>query len=1025
MTKAAKVTIIILLSFLAVLIYTSSLFFSRDLPSADHGRLDLSSWDFDQDGIVKLNGEWECYDGQLLAPDAFSGTTVSKPSLTGYARLTASGWKDSKSVVLDPKGVRTYRLLVKIKPSEEPFGMTINNIRMSNKLYVNGSIKGSCGNPDERDRGYVPKNAAYNAYFGVTGDKIEILIQTANFDYPFRSNNSYTIILGNQKDIDFQRTGVAASELSCAALSFFFGVYYLYLFLTGGKKRGEFYSSTQFIFLGVLLLFTGQKLIYGIFPDMPFELFCKLQLLSLVGVSASTAVYTNFTEKRILSDFLLRAILFIFSVYAIIVIAANYEISSYLNGLIYAFICAIYLYISLKLWMAYHKMAQDTILRKEVLLYLLCTGCLFVAFFGNFLNNLTLISTRFAGMLGFSVFLFLSLIFLAFRFRINYENMVKMDKLKDEFIIQTSYELKAPLYSILNLSGRIFREYGEGSFSQENYIGNAVLTKNIVQRLLDIVDTVLDVALLRNGQLKIRTSPVDMKVCADLAVESAMDLMTDVKIEISSEITKSLFAMADESRVRQILWNLILNSMKSMERGTIWIRGRQERDKVFLSVEDNGCGIPKDKWEEIFQPYTTLKAAGIGLGLYVSRQLVYLMQGDLYVEWSEVNRGTRIVLCLPGAEAENEGKWKTLVKKIRPPEAQKQKLLKNPSQNRSKGAAQKAGNTVLVVDHELFNLNTAAYILEGAGCRVLAAQTGEEALQIMETQPPDLVILDVMLPKDSGISVCKKIRETYSLIEMPVLLSVVGTESRDISLGLAAGANDFIVKPFQAEEVKARTSNLIKLKEAMDEAVKSEMAFLHAQIKPHFLYNAINTMVSFCYTDSEKAAKLLTDFSKYLRLTFDVDYKRMMIPLSREIELIGAYVAIEQARFGDKVKICYDVDSELLNMEIPPLCIQPLVENAIKHGLCKKQAGGTVFVSVKKKESGFLMEVRDDGAGMTEEKLESLKRMGSGNDGVGFSNISKRMKKWRQAQIEIQSALGQGTAVTITVPLDTVGRGGS
>ena len=107
-----------------------------------------------------------------------------------------------------------------------------------------------------------------------------------------------------------------------------------------------------------------------------------------------------------------------------------------------------------------------------------------------------------------------------------------------------------------------------------------------------------------------------------------------------------------------------------------------------------------------------------------------------------------------------------------------------------------------------------------------------------------------------------------------------------------------------------------------EEAAKNELAFLQAQIKPHFLYNAINTMVSFCYTDSERAASLLINFSKYLRLVFDVDHKSMLVSLEREIELIKAYVAIEKARFGGQISIEYTIEPELLSMEIPSFCLQ-------------------------------------------------------------------------------------------------------
>ncbi|MEY8357207.1 histidine kinase [Lachnospiraceae bacterium 54-53] len=203
-----------------------------------------------------------------------------------------------------------------------------------------------------------------------------------------------------------------------------------------------------------------------------------------------------------------------------------------------------------------------------------------------------------------------------------------------------------------------------------------------------------------------------------------------------------------------------------------------------------------------------------------------------------------------------------------------------------------------------------------------------------------------------------------------------------------------------------------------EEATKNELAFLQAQIKPHFLYNSINTVVSFCYTDSERAANLLVNLSKYLRLVFDVDHKSMMVPLANELELIKAYVEIEKARFNEQISAEYKIEPALLSMKIPSFCIQPLVENAIKHGLCKKAGGGTVLISAIKDERSVIINVCDTGIGMSAERLEKLSNIESTSEGVGFFNVSRRIKSWKDAQLDIQSTKGEGTTVTITI-LDT------
>ncbi len=323
--------------------------------------------------------------------------------------------------------------------------------------------------------------------------------------------------------------------------------------------------------------------------------------------------------------------------------------------------------------------------------------------------------------------------------------------------------------------------------------------------------------------------------------------------------------------------------------------------------------------------------------------------------------------------------------------------------------------TILIVDDEIFNVQTALNIFYREGYNILTALSGEEALKKVEDNKVDLVLLDVMMPGISGIDVCRKIREKYSLIELPILISTLKDVNYDLFLGFEAGANDFITKPFEEREITARVRTLIQLKKFMEDALKNEMAFLQAQIKPHFLYNTISTIISFCYTDGEKAAQLLTDFSRYLRLNFDIDNKMMLVPLRHELEMVDAYIKIGKARFGDKVHIEYDVEHQIMGEKVPVLCIQPLVENAVKHGLLGKREGGTVYVSASKEKNTIHISVKDNGIGMNDEKLEELRNSEVYNNGVGFSNISRRIRKLQKRDIDIHSIEGKGTIVDMFV----------
>lgn len=215
-------------------------------------------------------------------------------------------------------------------------------------------------------------------------------------------------------------------------------------------------------------------------------------------------------------------------------------------------------------------------------------------------------------------------------------------------------------------------------------------------------------------------------------------------------------------------------------------------------------------------------------------------------------------------------------------------------------------------------------------------------------------------------------------------------------------------------------NNIAAVISSHEEVTKNELAFLQSQIKPHFLYNALNTIVSFGYRDREMAEKLLVNLSKYLRLVFDVNPKSLMVPLEREIELIKNYVEIENARFGELIHVEFDINPTLRKMEVLSFCLQPLVENAIKHGLCKKEAGGTVCISARRTQTGMVLEVRDTGIGMSAETLCHLKNSEFLNEGVGFVNVKKRISSWKDAHLDVQSIEGVGTSVKIDVSSDSI-----
>lgn len=196
---------------------------------------------------------------------------------------------------------------------------------------------------------------------------------------------------------------------------------------------------------------------------------------------------------------------------------------------------------------------------------------------------------------------------------------------------------------------------------------------------------------------------------------------------------------------------------------------------------------------------------------------------------------------------------------------------------------------------------------------------------------------------------------------------------------------------------------------------QAEISALQAQIQPHFLYNTLNIIIALCRTNPKKAAEILEELSDYLQSKFRFSL-RELIPLEQELELIKTYLAIEQVRFGKRLRVDFCIEKNS-NPHIPPLILQPLVENAVKHGVCTNREGGTVLISVKQTEKETIIVINDDGVGMPSDKIQMLLNDKKAQEaGSGIQNINKRLKRHYGDGLEIQSDISQGTTVTVKIP---------
>jgi LytS/YehU family sensor histidine kinase len=208
------------------------------------------------------------------------------------------------------------------------------------------------------------------------------------------------------------------------------------------------------------------------------------------------------------------------------------------------------------------------------------------------------------------------------------------------------------------------------------------------------------------------------------------------------------------------------------------------------------------------------------------------------------------------------------------------------------------------------------------------------------------------------------------------------------------------------QESRARAVKTANLEARLAEA---RLKTLEAELHPHFLFNTLHAISTLLHTDPEAADRMISRLSDLLRLTFDRS-GAAEIPLKEELEYLQKYLQIEQIRFQDRLSMKFDIDPETLDIEVPRLILQPLVENAIKHGISPRSGAGLVQVSAKREDQTIWIEVRDNGVGLSSNALARF------NSGVGLSNTRARLDCLYGQAHRLEFTDREGLSVRMVIP---------
>ena len=356
------------------------------------------------------------------------------------------------------------------------------------------------------------------------------------------------------------------------------------------------------------------------------------------------------------------------------------------------------------------------------------------------------------------------------------EEIEKLSKIKSEFLANMSHEIRTPLNAILGFI-KIMKEEDDGKF--EKYLN---IIDSSSQTLLTIINDILDLSKIESGKMKIEKinfSSEELYHTIELFEEKADEKNIDYKVKF---INIPEYLYSDVHRLKQILSNLISNAIKfTPENKKIEIVLEYNDNKLYVNVKDEGIGIPQDKLENIFKPFsqadnsTTRKYGGTGLGLTISHKLVEMLGGELKVK-SKVGKGSEFYFTIPIK------KGKKLETKI------------SNNHNIPKGIQ------LLIVEDNIANQMFMKVILNKLNINFDIANNGLEAIDKYKSNKYDLILMDVNMPIMNGIEATKEIRKTDKNI--PIIALTASALEGDKEKFLNAGMNDYLSKPLDIEKLK-------------------------------------------------------------------------------------------------------------------------------------------------------------------------------------------------------------------------------
>lgn len=762
---------------------------------------------------LRLDGDWEFWwSKDVTDPTRLPESYMAVP---GY-------WKADNHPETTSRGVATYGVQLRTPPGEGHWGLQLPDISSAWKLTVNGKQIAQQGTPTFRDSKALMSRRVVELPESTDG-RYDVFLFIAN--HADRVGGIRDSILFGKAEVLSQQAKLDRlfSALLVGALVVMTIVNAMF-FVVQKENSANLWLAVFSFLIALRSAVSGPRILMEFFPQISFEWGAHVAFMGVLGGAAAFVMYL----RKIFPDFWPGKVFVPFLMYTgiFVVLLPFLPVDTYAEAFLTLYDPVLFVVVAVMLgvviWATIQKARNGTMVLAGMVFLLL-----------GAVNDILYqyISLPQGDVLGTFLFIFLvfNTVILGRQFGQTFstnkrqaDELKELDKLKDDFLARVSHELRTPLHGMLGILDAFSNgDLGTLSERQRYHMG---LLGSSNRRLLGMVNDILDFSQSKKLQEPRDPRPIRVHELVDLVLPALRPLVRP-EVEIANRVGPDLpAALGDESLLEQVLHHLIRNALQHTQKGTVIIESEVRDQSMTILIRDSGEGIAADRLSQLFSPFhqtselNTRATGGLGLGLAVSQQSLQSMGGKLEVRSREGNGTTVLVtipLCPPSRvqyfqkERISGIRSETPVPHVGRYSLPSPVLLPKDDQmaepDDGVGRQERGlGSTVLIVDDEPVNLLVLKTFLGRQGYRVLEADNGQGALEIVNHQVVDLIILDVMMPGMSGYQVCEEVRKQFSPARLPIIFLTAKNQMSDLLHGYDVGASEFLTKPFQRDELKAR-----------------------------------------------------------------------------------------------------------------------------------------------------------------------------------------------------------------------------